>query len=377
MNIRLLKYFDRLLGIIVRKLKRRKNSNIASKPRKILIIKLSAMGDVLCLVPSIRALQSSFPDSRIEFLTTERANPELFEGIPYLRSILLLPTNPALTIIFLIFRSWNFRAYDLIIDYDQYYRISELLAFFGRINVGFSAPLKGNSFLCSVKYSPEENEKILFYKLTREACSFYNKSIPDLDLEIPELLHRFTPSADLTQIVEATFSLRQTIVIYPGSSSNAKFRRWAWLNYEYLINQFLREQIGVIIAGGPDELEFKPKLSSFGEHLHDWIGKWTLLEWAWIFRHHTKLFLGSDGGLYHLADLLGVPTISVFGPSSTQKWRSLHPQSKILSMQLDCQPCINSFLGQVPQTCWKGTSECLSRISPETVLASARTTMKL
>ena len=76
---------------------------------------------------------------------------------------------------------------------------------------------------------------------------------------------------------------------------------------------------------------------------------------------------GNDGGLLHVAGAVNLPVIGIFGPSKSSKWGSIHPDSVAFEVELDCRPCLQNYLGKVPQECWKGTSECLSRIAPTMV----------
>ena len=70
----------------------------------------------------------------------------------------------------------------------------------------------------------------------------------------------------------------------------------------------------------------------------------------------------------HVAGAVNLPVIGIFGPSKYSKWGSVHSDSVSLEVELDCRPCLQNYLGKVPQECWKGTSECLSRISPTKVI---------
>jgi len=358
-----LKIFDRALGFVLDYLPIGRSSLPYKTPNTILIIKLSAMGDLLCLMPSIRALSNSFPDSRVDLLTTSRSQPAIFMAIPYLRRILLMPSSPIGGLVFVLRNFATLRNYDLIIDYDQSYRISELMALLGRGSAGFSTHRKGRRFSVRVEYGAATNEKVNFFSLSEGTCKHYQKTIAPLDPILPELLDGFCASTELLEYTRDNIRLdAPTVIIYPGSSSNAKFRRWPITDYLSLAEELTRHDVKIIFAGGPDEIPIKTHLATY-DCFVDWIDKWTLLEWGWLFNNSNALFVGSDGGLFHLADLLGTPSISIFGPSSETKWGSLNPLSASVATPLSCRPCIKGYLSEVPQECWKGSRECLTSIS--------------
>jgi len=94
MKLRLIKLCDGFLNFILRLLKQKNASNQFKKPSSILIIKLSAMGDALCLMPSVRMLSKAFPTAHIDWWTTSRTHPEIFQALDFLNKIEILPSNP-------------------------------------------------------------------------------------------------------------------------------------------------------------------------------------------------------------------------------------------------------------------------------------------
>jgi ADP-heptose:LPS heptosyltransferase len=74
-------------------------------------------------------------------------------------------------------------------------------------------------------------------------------------------------------------------------------------------------------------------------------------------------FIGNDSGITHVSAFMGVPTVSVFGPSDPEIWRPVGPAVKIVRINdLRCSPCF-----ETPKiVCDK--MECLDRISPMTVI---------
>ena len=154
MNTQTLKYLDRLVKLILVVLPRRSKLDVHIEPNSILVIKLSAMGDALCVMPAVRMINKAFASAAVDWLTTNRTNPEIFRNLGFLNKTIILPITKFAAILFVLRSFWQFRRYDLIIDFDQYYQISELLARCGKLSAGFDAPLKGRTFGIKEPYHP-------------------------------------------------------------------------------------------------------------------------------------------------------------------------------------------------------------------------------
>jgi len=334
----------------------------------VLIIKLSAMGDALCMLPAARMLSEAFPGVKIDWLTTHRANPSLFDKLSFLRSIIIVPTRLGQLLVFMPTLAWKCRRYELIIDLDQYYSLSEMLAWFGRNSVGFNTPLKGSLFSLAVEYDPHLNEKLQFRNVVREIVTRWGGSETQFEPCLKEMIFKTDYSPNARKKIQEVKSCGEPIlVIYPGSSANAIFRRWDWSNYHVVIEHF-RRKCSIVIAGGPDETSIAEMLNKHNDGVFNWINELSLRDWALFFYRESPILVGNDGGLLHIADAVGLPMVSIFGPSRYSKWGSVHEQSVGLEKDLGCRPCLKNYLGIVPNCCWKGTSQCLSMISPDEVI---------
>ena len=84
-----------------------------------------------------------------------------------------------------------------------------------------------------------------------------------------------------------------------------------------------------------------------------------------VLMSHLNVMLTMDSANMHLASLVHVPTVSV--------WGATHPYagfggfqvkgSEVIQLPLECRPC--SIYGKTP--CYKGTFECMRKISPAVI----------
>jgi heptosyltransferase-2/heptosyltransferase-3 len=79
------------------------------------------------------------------------------------------------------------------------------------------------------------------------------------------------------------------------------------------------------------------------------------------------LFIGGNSGPLHVAGALGVPTISVMGPTDPARFAPRGPADRVVRRKLPCSPCGRG-------RCWHHT--CLRAIDPEEVLAEAEAALR-
>jgi ADP-heptose:LPS heptosyltransferase len=133
-------------------------------------------------------------------------------------------------------------------------------------------------------------------------------------------------------------------VVHPGTARAEKFwpsQRWAEVIHE-LVEQHALE---VILTGTGTGLEAEP-LAELRQHLHapvmDLTGQLSLLGTASVIAG-AKLALGVDSMAMHLAALANVPQIVLYGPTNPYHWRPLQPAAQVLvpgllEPQTDFQP---------------------------------------
>ena len=81
----------------------------------------------------------------------------------------------------------------------------------------------------------------------------------------------------------------------------------------------------------------------------------------------VRLMIGNDSGLVHVAAAMGRPALALFGPTSVRRWGP-RPPGAALSLGLACAPCSNHGT----HTCPLGHHDCLQKLDVTTVLARAR-----
>ena len=135
---KIFRLFDRFLGIPVviflAILTRKKRRLPIESIKKILIVKLAAIGDAILLIPALRKLRNSFPDAKITFMCSD-INISIIERIPYVDKIINCRVYDFLRNPFKFYtfvRDLRKVKYEVLIDAGQWERINSVITCFAR-----------------------------------------------------------------------------------------------------------------------------------------------------------------------------------------------------------------------------------------------------
>lgn len=143
------------------------------------------------------------------------------------------------------------------------------------------------------------------------------------------------PSADARVTAETELGFlgllgRPFVAVHPGSGSRAK--NWPPARFAEVIRDLQGRGLGVLVLGGPaDDGTFK----RLDTHLHTPAPRLVNrpLEVVAAVLQRARAYLGNDSGLSHLAGLLDLPTLALFGPTDPALWQPLGPRVTVLRHQ--------------------------------------------
>lgn len=337
--------------------------------KNILIIKLSAIGDVLMATPSFQAIRKKYPDARIHLLIGEWSK-SVVEKNPNLNEIISVDENifwqRKLFALFKIFLKLRLRKYNIVY-------IMHWSKFFGTFTwllgvperVGFDR--KGEGILLTRKVLFQEGVKGLhminrYLQLVGDNYINQNHS---MDIYLAD---------DEIELARGRLSLlgilpKTAIGIAPGGAENPKMsmpmRRWPVECYADLISMIQsRLKLPVILFGGKSDISLEEEILSRvnkKEQVFNFIGKTTLRESAALM-HFCSILITNDSGLLHLAVSVDTPTISIFGPTTPYDKAPISDKHKYLYKGYPCSPCYS--YGKFPDC---KERKCLADIKPAEV----------
>jgi len=160
-------------------------------------------------------------------------------------------------------------------------------------------------------------------------------------------------------------SKKERFVIHPGAGSPRK--RWGLGNFVELAEVIKEATSGdVVFLIGPAEKDLWPSLTEAAAAKLTYVHQVDDLSSVAGLIHESRCFVGNDSGLAHLAGFLGVPTVAIFGPSSTERWSPLGKAVKALRGALECTPCFETKKHNCEDP------KCLKDVSVERVVAAMK-----
>jgi heptosyltransferase-1 len=332
---------------------------------KVLIVRLSAIGDVVQGIPALVALKETFPDWSICWLVEETSAP-------------LLENHPCLTHLFV----WKRRT-------EGWGGVLRTLA---RVRAEkFDAAIDLQGLLKSAVWTAMSGaRRRIGHKKTREGADlFLNEYVGDrpvFDPNFPLIQRYLEPACHLgADPAKARFILppvarsvcesvddllsgvdrsRPLVALCPRSHWTTKdwpADRWAG------VARSLREKAQVVVIGAAGDDATASAIARDARGCFNLAGRTTLPELIEIFRR-CRCVAGADTGPVHFANATGVPKIvMIFGSTSFRRsgpWSSDPSRRRdhiSISRQLDCQPCFD-------RACRFGHLNCLKEISEKEVL---------
>jgi ADP-heptose:LPS heptosyltransferase len=324
------------------------------KPQRILIIKPGAMGDLLQLTPTIRALHTRFPSARIDIMVGNNASIDLFRYHPDIADILVYDQRGeqrSFGALFSLWRQIRGRSYDLVINFQR----SNLKTWF----------LTSAAFPC----------RILVYHKTRtnvvHAVQDHLKTLeplgitPDgdeLDLYLADEHRRYA-----TALFESRgLDKRPVIALNPGASHPVN--RWSVAQFAALADKISAElHASVIIVGGGGDTVLAHEIARLSSCPPLVLTGTTSLLQLGAVLEKSALLVSGDTGPMHLATAVRTPVIALFGAADPERTGPVGAGNRVIqSAGLACVPCRSRICRAAHQM------ECMERIAVEMVFEATK-----
>jgi len=345
---------------------------LPERPEAIMVVRLSARGDVIFGTPIIRALRRRYPDTHITWVVERAASdvvldhPELDEVIVWDRKgwKKLLAQGKLIAVMreYRAFRSrLRERDYDLALDMQGLLRSGWVAKLSGaQVRVGLGSK-EGSSILVTHRYPTGIDIENMSGEPRRMANWLgLDTSEFALDLHLRDDVREGARRALADAGVTGPFILFVPFTTRPWKHWEED--RWAPLA------SAMREEfdLPIVLAGGPaDRAAADRILKNAGGVLVDLVGRTSLGE-AVAVVSEASLVVGVDTALTHAAHAFDRPTICVFGPSGYSNPPT--PMTRMVRHWLDCVPCKSAG---TPLVC-DGDYTCMKLITAQELLANAR-----
>jgi heptosyltransferase I len=313
----------------------------------ILIIKLSAIGDVVQTLPALEAIKKTYPDSSITWVVEEAA-ADILIGHPLINTLLIsrrktwlrMLNDPHAAIRGVAYLAKFFRdlrriRYDIAIDFQGLLKSGVIIGF------------------------ARAKRKIGFDRTREHAYRFLNERLPAYDkekhalqryLDVARYLGAVDPSPACTLPIEQErLKMKQRIstirpsgrpLVVVNPIARWKTKLWPEKHFADLADNLKTEKSAVVVfTGSPQDRILNDRIiSMMHSHAHNWAGETSLKELAAL-ASLADVFITTDTGPMHLAAAAGAKVLALFGP--TAPWRT-GPYGEghiIVRAGLACSPC--------------------------------------
>jgi lipopolysaccharide heptosyltransferase I len=362
---------------------------------RILLIKPSALGDVIHTIPVLVKLRARYPSARIDWLITPE-NADIVRCHPALSDVVLFARRDfskrghkwRATVAFRDLLKQIRRAkYDLIVDMHGQMRSAFFTLISGaRVRIGFDRPIKFSRTISTehdLKNVPRHGwrgaregswvaytHRIPIPTLDVHAIDRYLWVGPLLGLDDnpPDLRIYLSPETiqNVERLLEAhgVPASKPLIVLVPGTIWETK--HWTIEGFAGVARQFLREGFAVALAGTKRDQDRCQQIAAAAHGACDLSGKTTPAELAALIRR-AEVAVTNDSGSMHVAASLGKPMVSVFGPTNPVHIGPYERPESVVRVDLPCSPCNYRRLSQCPFD-----HACMKQVTSEMVVERAR-----
>ncbi len=338
---------------------------------KILIIRMSSIGDVVLTAPVVRQLRERYPAAQIDFLI-RREYAELVRYNPHISRVIELDTREGRQGLHRMKGYIRESRYDVILDLHRNLRSRYVCQ-----GAGFPRVLKLRKnqlirfLLVHFKINRYPNPPLSVAEKYLRAALPLGIDPSDTRLEI------FLPVEIQQEGQERWQAFRRRgmgVVVAPGARHFTK--RWLPEYYRKLIERIHHNYgWGAVLVGGPEEAALCREIChGLPEDVCTSVaGELSLLQTAAILRE-APLFISNDSGLMHIVAAYQKPQIAIFGSTVRELgFFPLNPRAIVLeNSTLACRPC--SHIGRA--ACPKGHFNCMKEITPGKVMAAVESIVR-
>ena len=297
------------------------------KPFRILIRSSNWLGDAVMSVPTVRAIKNGRPDAQVTVASPAKIAP-MWKLVPEVDTIIPLPNDSLLPVVSLLKRHRNF---DVAILFPNSLRVA-LESWLSGIprRVGYRGHwrrlLLNQTMREPRKPGPPEHHLLRFLRIARECGA-----------ETPNA----QPLPQTSNIKPQTSKLG----LCPGAEYGPA-KRWLPERFaEVAAKVSAQSSAQWILFGTKNDMAIGDQIATaIGDHCVNRIGHTTLDQLIDELRE-CRLVLTNDTGTMHLAALLGVPVVAIFGSTEPRLTGPLGDGHIILRHHVECSPC---FLRECP-----------------------------
>jgi heptosyltransferase-1 len=337
----------------------------------ILIVKLSAIGDVVHTLPSLGALRRHFPDAHITWII-EEASADLIENHPYIDRVIISRRKqwiknlknmknlgPTLKEIRQFIGTLRDRPYDIAIDFHGLFKSSVVVAISGaKRKIGYRSMQELSGLFVHEKiYEDMEKHAVDRYlDLTRYLGADVGK--PEFLIPLGEENRRRVETLLKEHKIDEE---RPFVAVNPVAFWKTKL--WEENKFAELCDRIAGEMnTKVVFTGGGNEDVVERIQYMMNFYSANLVGKTSLRDLAYLYGL-ASMVVTTDSGPMHIAAAVGTPTVALFGPTDPLRTGPYGEGHRVIRKGLHCSPCFKKECNTV---------RCMKEITVDEVFDAVR-----
>jgi lipopolysaccharide heptosyltransferase II len=314
---------------------KKKNPPERAEIKKILVIRIDHIGDMMVSLPALELLRQAFPCAEISILA-QPDKAKLLACFPAIDKIILYQG------LLKTVKQLRGERFDLAIDFLMDYRLkSALLTYFSRAKFTAGFDIIGKGCFFGLKSNPAKEKKHISeytLDLITAIAEYFSVGNISTGISYPELIVS-EENRDYAKSLLREKGAQEgelLVAIHPGGYSS---KCWPVERFSRLADRIIREHKAkvILIGGSRDESRIAHLLNLMQERALKITGL-SLDKLAGLISL-MHLFIGNNAGPLHIATALNIPTVSVMGPTDPILWQPSGRRNVVLRKNLACSPC--------------------------------------
>lgn len=284
-------------------------------PIKILVIKMSSLGDIVHSLPFLYMLRHTYPDA---YITWAVHDPyiDVLPGNPWINEKYVVHRNKMTNLSYLrkVHNDLKSRKFDLVIDLQMLFK-SSILAYLsdGKVKIGKNKNTELSKFFSKPISGPNNNGHIIEQLL--DVVRYLGGKDEKIEFPLPDF--KLQENSIKLKLEENGIKGKYVLVV-PGTRGASKM--WPVKNWKLLVEKLVEQNIPVVITGMLQEQRMIEEISSSfkNNQVLNIVGKTSLLDLIAI-ENLSAVHVSVDTGPLHIANALKKPLVALFGPTFSQK----------------------------------------------------------
>jgi lipopolysaccharide heptosyltransferase I len=358
--------------------------------QRILLIKLSAVGDVVHTIPILNKLRRRYPAARLDWLVTPpiaellRHNPAISNVIEFERDDWREPWRLApLAASARLAARLKGAGYDLVVDMHGQFRTAVFtLATRAPVRIGFDRP-RASRWKASARTMPKLARKHAWQGAREASWLAYTHPIPvptldvhavdrylnlgpllGLDREPPDFSFPIPPTAHarIAAMLSAQGAAADAPLLTMAPGTIWETKHWDGDKFATVARHFLQQGFAVALIGSRRERAVCDAVAALAPGTINLAGETTLSELAALIGRST-ICATNDSGPMHLAVALDRPVVSIFGPTDPIWIGPYRRADAVVRADLECSPCYLRLMSRCPHD-----HACMREVSASAVI---------